>query len=82
MAYMTNREFAEHLFKQEKKNEYADALVKEVRRLREESAELMAERDTWKDAYGQVSGINGTIVTFCGLPVEDAARIVLERSGK
>lgn len=36
MAYMTNREFYEHQHKQNKRNEYADALVKEVRRLREE----------------------------------------------
>lgn len=39
MAYMTNREFAEHEYKRQKRNAYADALVKEVRRLREEIAE-------------------------------------------
>ena len=30
MAYMTNREFAEHEYKRQKQNAYADALVKEV----------------------------------------------------
>lgn len=39
MAYMTNREFAEHEYKRQKRNAYADALVKEVRRLREEKLE-------------------------------------------
>lgn len=39
MAFMTNREFAEHEYKRKKQNAYADALVKEVRRLREEIAE-------------------------------------------
>ena len=45
MAFMTNREFAEHEYKRQKRNAYADALVKEVRQLREENAELRAERD-------------------------------------
>jgi hypothetical protein len=40
MAYMTNREFAEHEYKRKKQNAYADALVKEVRRLREENEML------------------------------------------
>lgn len=40
MAYMNNREFAEHLFKQEKRNAYTDALINEVRRLREENEML------------------------------------------
>jgi hypothetical protein len=40
MAYMTNREFAEHEYKRQKQNAYADALVKEVRRLREENEML------------------------------------------
>ena len=48
MAFMTNREFAEHMFKQEKRNAYTDALIKEVRRLREENTELKAERDALK----------------------------------
>lgn len=39
MAYMTNREFYEHEYKRQKQNAYADALVKEVRRLREEKQE-------------------------------------------
>ena len=39
MAYMTNREFAEHEYKRKKQNAYADALVKEVRQFREEIAE-------------------------------------------
>ena len=45
---MTNREFAEHEYKRKKQNAYADALVKEVRQLREENAELRAERDALK----------------------------------
>lgn len=48
MAFMTNREFAEHEYKRQKQNAYADALVKEVRRLREENTELRAERDALK----------------------------------
>ena len=40
MAFMTNREFAELEFRRQKRNEYADALVKEVRRLREENEML------------------------------------------
>ena len=43
MAYMTNREFAEHEYKRQKQNAYADALVKEVRRLREEN-EMLRKR--------------------------------------
>lgn len=49
MAYMTNREFAEHEYKRKKQNAYADALVKEVRRLREENEMLrkqLEERST------------------------------------
>ncbi len=42
MAYMTNREFAEHEYKRQKQNAYADALVEETRRLREENARLKA----------------------------------------
>lgn len=56
MAYMTNREFAEHEYKRQKQNAYADALVKEVRRLREENAELMAERDALRKAQEDVEG--------------------------
>ena len=40
MAFMINREFAEHEYKRQKQNAYADALVKEVRRLREENEML------------------------------------------
>jgi transcriptional regulator with XRE-family HTH domain len=43
MAYINNREFVEHLFKQEKRNEYVDALVEEVRRLREENELLQKQ---------------------------------------
>ena len=53
MAFMTNREFAEHMFKQEKRNAYTDALVKEVRRLREENTELKAERDALKNSIAK-----------------------------
>ena len=45
MAFMTNREFAELEFRRQKRNEYADALIKEVRRLRDENEMLRAERD-------------------------------------
>ena len=48
MAFMTNRDFAELEFRRQKRNEYTDALVKEVRQLREENAELKAERDALK----------------------------------
>ena len=48
MAYMTNREFAELEFRRQKRNEYTNALIKEVRQLREENAELKAERDALK----------------------------------
>jgi hypothetical protein len=43
MAYMTNREFAEHEYKRQKRNAYADALAKEVRQLREENELLQAQ---------------------------------------
>jgi hypothetical protein len=43
MAYMTNREFAEHEYNRQKRNAYADALAKEVRRLREENRTLRNE---------------------------------------
>lgn len=49
MAFMTNREFYEHQHKQEKRNTYTDALIKEVRRLREENEMLkkqLEERST------------------------------------
>ena len=53
MAFMTNREFAELEFRRQKRNEYTDALVKEVRRLREENAELKAERDALKNSIAK-----------------------------
>ena len=39
MAFMTSRDFAELEFRRQKRNEYTNALVKEVRRLREEKLE-------------------------------------------
>ena len=51
MAYMTNREFAEHEYKRKKQNAYADALVKEVRRLREE---LTASQRSAQDARNEL----------------------------
>ena len=49
MDFMTNREFAEHMFKQEKRNAYTDALVKEVRRLKEENEMLREQLEERSD---------------------------------
>lgn len=57
MAYMTNREFAEHEYNRQKRNAYADALVKEVRRLREENETLRAERDALRECKAAKSPI-------------------------
>lgn len=51
MAYMTNREFAEHEYKRQKQNAYTDALIKEVRRLREE---LTASQRRAQDARNEL----------------------------
>jgi hypothetical protein len=51
MAYLTNREFAELEFRRQKRNEYTDALVKEVRRLREE---LTASQCRAQDARNEL----------------------------
>lgn len=57
MDYLTNREFAEQLFRQEKRNEYADALMREVEQLREENKELRAERDALRECKAAKSPI-------------------------
>jgi hypothetical protein len=57
MGYLTNKEFAEQLFRQEKRNEYTNALMEEVRRLREENAELRAERDALRECKAAKSPI-------------------------
>ena len=51
MAYMTNREFAELEFRRQKRNEYVSALIKEVRRLREE---LTASQRRAQDARNEL----------------------------
>lgn len=53
VAFMTNREFAELEFRRQKRNAYTDALIKEVRQLREENAELKAERDALKKSIAK-----------------------------
>ena len=46
MAFMTNREFAEHEYNRQKRNAYADALVREVRKLREENEMLKKQLES------------------------------------
>jgi predicted nucleic acid-binding Zn-ribbon protein len=53
MAFMTNREFAELEFRRQKRNEYTEALMREVERLREENTELKAERDALKKSIAK-----------------------------
>ena len=48
MAFLTNRQFAEQEFRRQKRNEYTEALMREVEQLREENTELKAERDALK----------------------------------
>ena len=48
---MTNREFAELEFRRQKRNEYVSALIKEVRRLREE---LTASQRRAQDARNEL----------------------------
>ena len=46
MAFMTNREFAEHEYNRQKRNAYADALVREVRKLRDENEMLKKQLES------------------------------------
>lgn len=55
MAFMTNQEFAEHMFKQEKRNAYTDALIKEVRQLRDENADLIEPLQAQTKVTGETS---------------------------
>ena len=62
MAYMTNREFAELEFRRQKRNEYVSALIKEVRRLREE---LTASQRREKAAVEDLTKLATKAITPC-----------------